>query len=260
MIKEDAINVYTDGSSYSNPRKGGLAVRIIVIDDSGNEQIEDIPFCGYKSATNNAMELLACINGLKEAQNHLYFHKVNRICIFTDSLYVVNNYEIAIFQWSKQGWRNQYKRPVDNADLWKKFLKIFKSINKRIEINWVKGHSKNIHNKAVDKQAKKSAKGFLNPEIKIQKVRRKKAANKTVIGSIKPEGQRISLYIITDEYLRVQKCYKYRCQVISKKSKYFNMIDFIYSELLLNAGHSYSVRLNNDPNYPKIVKFFKEYI
>ena len=230
MIKEDAINIYTDGSSYSNPRKGGLAVRFIVVDASGNEQIEDISFRGYKSATNNEMELLACISGLKEAQNHLYFHKVNRICIFTDSLYVKNNYKTAIFQWSKQGWKNKHGRPIANAELWNMFFKIYKSIstNKIIEISWVKGHSKDIHNKAVDKQAKISAKGLLNPEINVQKVRRKKTDNKTVIGCIKPEGQRISLYIISDQYYRIQKCYRYRCQVISKQSKYYNMVDFIY--------------------------------
>jgi ribonuclease HI len=37
MNYEDAINVYADGSSYPNPRKGGFAVRIIVFDDNGND-------------------------------------------------------------------------------------------------------------------------------------------------------------------------------------------------------------------------------
>lgn len=260
MTYEDAINIYTDGSSYSNPRRGGLGIRIIVYDDNGDEVIEDYPSQGHKGATNNSMELLACIEGIKLAQCHSYHSRVKRIVIFSDSMYVVNNYTNAIFQWPKQHWRNKNGRPIENAQLWKEFVKLYKSESKRIELKWVKGHAKNIHNKAVDKQAKNSAKGFLKSELKIQKIRRKKTDTKTIIGSIVPEGQRISLYIVGDEYFPIQKCYKYRCQVISKNSKYYDNVDFLFSDLLLNAGHQYYVQLNKNTGNPMIIKVFRELI
>lgn len=65
MIIEDALNVYTDGSSYSGPRTGGIGIRFITIDEHGNEKILDIEEPGFNGATNNQMELYACIQALK---------------------------------------------------------------------------------------------------------------------------------------------------------------------------------------------------
>lgn len=57
MTYEDAINIYTDGSSYSNPRRGGRGIRYITINETGDEEIEDDCLMGYKEAINNQMEL-----------------------------------------------------------------------------------------------------------------------------------------------------------------------------------------------------------
>ncbi len=43
--------------------------------------------------------------------------------IYTDSLYIVNNYKSAMFEWSGKRWRNRDGRPVANADLWKELIK-----------------------------------------------------------------------------------------------------------------------------------------
>ena len=61
-IIEDALNIYTDGSSYSKPRVGGVGIRYIYIGKNGEEIIEDLEVPGYRNATNNQMELLACLN------------------------------------------------------------------------------------------------------------------------------------------------------------------------------------------------------
>lgn len=56
---EDALNIYTDGSCLSNPRRGGIGIRYIVINAAGDEEwIDECP-AGYKQATNNEMELMA---------------------------------------------------------------------------------------------------------------------------------------------------------------------------------------------------------
>jgi ribonuclease HI len=66
-IVEDAINIFTDGSSYSGPRKGGMGILFVVINIDGHEEsFEHVPQ-GHKGANNQQMELQACV----EAFDHL---------------------------------------------------------------------------------------------------------------------------------------------------------------------------------------------
>ena len=53
MVYESALNVYTDGSSFSHPRRGGLALRFVWIDELGNEVTEGEELRGYQTATND---------------------------------------------------------------------------------------------------------------------------------------------------------------------------------------------------------------
>ncbi len=79
MVVENAINIYTDGSSFSRPRVGGIGIRLVIINPLGQEEVEDISPAGYAAATNNQMELYACIIGLKEAMRHPAFDSFGRI-------------------------------------------------------------------------------------------------------------------------------------------------------------------------------------
>ncbi|MEO1019278.1 MAG: RNase H family protein, partial [Pseudomonadota bacterium] len=65
MTYEDAVNIYTDGSCLPNPRRGGVGYRYIVINEAGHEEWQDESPPGYKQATNNQMELLACVLALR---------------------------------------------------------------------------------------------------------------------------------------------------------------------------------------------------
>ena len=158
MIYEDTLNIYTDGSSLQKPRRGGMGIRFIWIDDSGNEIEKDGIPTGFKGATNNQMEIQACIIALKEALSLKIVKTVTRIVIFTDSQYVIDNYQRAMFAWPKSRWRGASGRPILNAEQWKELTKQIKKVGKRVEFEKVKAHSKDKHNKAVDKLAKKSAK------------------------------------------------------------------------------------------------------
>jgi hypothetical protein len=40
------LNIYTDGSSYSGPRRGGVGILFVTVDDEGNEQTEAYPLPG----------------------------------------------------------------------------------------------------------------------------------------------------------------------------------------------------------------------
>ena len=258
MILEDALNIYTDGSSFSGPRKGGIGIRFITINDEGHEEVHDIECPGYRGATNNQMELYACIQALKEAQKSYDLSSFNKIVINTDSQYVAGNYSNALFNWSKNKWRNREGRPIDNAGMWKDLLKSIKKIKKRVEFNWVEGHSKDEHNKAVDKLAKKSAINASKAPLTIVSVRRKTTNKSVVVGSVKMQGQRLRIHIITTEYLRPQKVYKYKYEVISRKSKYHGNVDFVFSKLSIRDGHCYSVSFNKNTSNPEIVKVLTE--
>lgn len=89
MTYENAINVFTDGSSFSNPRRGGMGLRLVTIGLDGYERCEEVELVGYEEATNNQMELMACIKGVEAASEHSEIGQVRRIYVFTDSMYVV---------------------------------------------------------------------------------------------------------------------------------------------------------------------------
>lgn len=258
MTYENALNIYTDGSSLQSPRAGGIGIRFITIDSSGDEFLQDILSPGYKNATNNQMELQACIFALSEALRLELILDQNRIVIFSDSQYVVDNYINAMFKWPKTKWLLDSGRPVLNADLWKKLIKNIKRAHVRVEFEWIKGHSKNVHNRAVDKMAKNSAKMAYNAPLSIVQVRRKVSNESVDVGSVQMLGQRISIRIITSEYLTVQKITKYKYEVISANSKFKWNVDFIFCSENMKVGHSYYVRVNNDTSNPKVEKIFKE--
>jgi ribonuclease HI len=261
MFIDDAINVYADGSSCSRPRSGGIGIRLVIINSLGQEEVKDISPVGYVGATNNEMELKACIEGLKEAMRHPAFASFGRIAIHSDSKYVVENRNRAFYFWQRNKWRNYQGKPVDNALLWKDLLNTIKKCSthhKRVDFYQVKGHEKNGHHRAADKLARQSAKNPFNPPVAVVKVRRKRSSKSVEPGSVPMRNQRISIRIITDQYLRLQKIYKYKYEVISKSSPYFGKIDFASSKIMLNAGHCYSIRFNDNPHNSTIVKMFKE--
>jgi hypothetical protein len=137
-------------------------------------------------------------------------------------------------------------------------VKCIKNIKTRIYFEWVKGHSKNPHNKAADKMARQSAKLPFNRPLSIVYVRRKLTSESIDIGSVEMCGQRISIRIITSEYLKIQKLSKYEYEVISKKSKCYGNVDIIFWDDLLKVGHSYFVKVNNDTSNPRIEKVVRE--
>lgn len=262
IFRKNYLYIYTDGSSLHKPRRGGIGVRYLFLDDNENEHRIDLELKGYESGTNNQMELKAIIVGLKQTRHKFIPIHYNLIEVITDSRYVVDYKDRAIYTWSKNNWLNKDGKPVENAILWKELIKALKLVNCRVEILWVKGHSRDSDNKAVDKLAKQSAnKSLLNPPIVQTKQRRKKSGKMTQRGSVEMKGQRITIHIINDEYMPLQKLSKYRFEVISRGSAYHNNVDIIYSELHhLQAGHRYFVTFNNDNKNPRLLKLIREII
>jgi HKD family nuclease len=107
--------------------------------------------------------------------------------------------------------------------------------------------------------AKKSAKSPIKAKpLDIVNVRRKHTNQNTDIGSVQMKGQRLKIRIITDQYLKIQKLYRYRYEVTSQNSMFYKMVDIIYSNLLLKAGHEYLVTFNKNTKSPRLNRVIKE--
>ena len=238
----------------------------MTIDIDGREQVHDYDPIGYKGATNNQMEIQACIEALTVAVSNyppVDVGNYSKIVIYTDSTYVVENFPHAKYAWPKTGWTTRDGAPVLNAHLWKDLIRLVKRLDrfgKRVDIKWVKGHKRSTHNKAVDKLAKRSAKQPSRQTASIVKVRRKKSPRNVERGSVGMLGQRATIRIITEEYLRVQRRNKYMYEVMSKKSLFYRGVDVAFSDISLRAGHTYHVRFNEDSRNPQIVKLYREMV
>ncbi len=130
------ITIFTDGASSGNPGPGGYGVVLI----SGKHRLEKSE--GFKLTTNNRMELLAVIKGLEALKI-----PGSKVVVYTDSKYVADSVEKGwVFQWEKKAFSKK-----KNADLWIRFLRIYRKHNVRFV--WIKGHSNNIENEVCDRLA-----------------------------------------------------------------------------------------------------------
>lgn len=261
ILDERAINVFTDGSSYSHPRRGGLGFRIITVGTDGHEIIHEEQPQGFQGATNQQMELQACIEALRylsSRSSHVNPRDFSKIVIHTDSRYVVDNHQSALYTWPTTGWMTRDGNPVANAQQWKDLTRQIFRVDRRVEFKWVKGHKSSAHNKAVDKIAKTSAKGVLRPPLTVTSVRRKRTTKTVERGCVQLTGQRLTIRIITDEYLRAQRVYKYKYEVISRASPFRSLVDIAFSDQLMRAGHTYYVLMGAETATPRITKVYHE--
>ncbi|MBN8701658.1 MAG: ribonuclease HI [Bacteroidetes bacterium] len=136
------IKIYTDGASRGNPGPGGYG--IIMMSGSHRKELSE----GFRITTNNRMELLSVIVALEtvKAANA-------SITVYSDSKYVVDSVEKKwVFGWEKIGFKKKM-----NADLWKRFLKIYPK--HKVKFVWVKGHADNPENNRCDELAVEAALG-----------------------------------------------------------------------------------------------------
>jgi ribonuclease HI len=143
------IKIYTDGACIGNPGPGGWAA--ILLTENEKKEI----FGGEKLTTNNRMELTATIKALEYCKEQEGPQpKLQRIEIYTDSIYVKDGITEWINNWEKNNWKTSDKKNVKNVDLWKKLKELSNSLD--IKWHWVKGHSNNPMNDLADELAKKA--------------------------------------------------------------------------------------------------------
>ena len=260
IIDEDALNIFTDGSSYPNKKRAaGVGVLLVWVNEQGDEELSGYAPTGWQSASIDEMEIQACIVGLKEAQYAFDdLKQFKKIILFTDSLYVHDNFIKAMKVWPNRKWQGSNGMPVKNIDLWKKLRKEYKSIQIRIEIQWVKAHKKNLHNKSADKLAKESASMPFNKPLSITETTKKWSNNSTKRGSIKIFGQETKIRIISREFIAKPDTYEYRYEVIDSEDKSFKELDFTFYNGYLSRNKCLHVRFNDQQKKPFIEAVISE--
>ena len=135
------IILYTDGACSGNPGVGGWGC---ILDYKGN--LKELSGA-LQNTTNNQMELLAVIEGLKAIKE-----APCEVEIYSDSAYVVNAFlQDWLTGWQLSGWKNANKKPVKNVELWQQLLDL---VSKH-KVSWhkVKGHADNERNNKCDQLA-----------------------------------------------------------------------------------------------------------
>lgn len=263
--EENALNIYTDGSMLPKPRRGGIAGLFVLINEDGEEEDHPLPPRAFSAATNNQMELEAVIQALRLATaQHPPFDpsRYRKILVHTDSLYVAQNYETAIFSWSKQDWQTKSGGLVENAGQWKELLALLRRSDRQgkpVRIKWVKG-KKSPRTRRVDKAAKKAAAPRSAPQLVPLEIRRKRSERPIEKGSVKVSGQTIEINVFKTEFQRLHRVLKCWYTVESEDSPFHGCADIIYCnpELLVRRGHSYLVRVNDSQALPRIVELISE--
>lgn len=199
--------IWTDGGCAENPNgKGGYG---IVIQNNATQVVTTI-YEGFKSSTNNRMEVRAIIRALEEIPDGC------TALIYSDSKY-------AIFTLN-----GEYKKKK-NLDLWP-IAESLLSRKSNVIFEWVKGHADNDNNNICDELATKAQalddskllidEGFVPLPTKPKKAKSTKntndASSQIVIGAMKV----IIEPMIPDAYVN-DDCYSLICAVNAKAKPSF---------------------------------------
>lgn len=140
------VTIYTDGACIGNPGPGGYGA--VLLHEGNRQELSG----GYRRTTNNRMEIMAVLAGLRSLKEPC------RVTVFSDSRYVVDAMSKGWAEsWRDKGWRKRDKTPALNPDLWEEMLDL--SERHQVEFRWVKGHAGDPENERCDELAVAAASG-----------------------------------------------------------------------------------------------------
>lgn len=141
------IFLYTDGAAKGNPGPGGYG--IVLEAGPYRKELSE----GFRLTTNNRMELLAVVVGLKALKN-----PGSQVTVVSDSKYVVDAINKGwLRNWVKKGFKDK-----KNVDLWQQMLPLLQK--HKVEFQWVKGHNSHPQNERCDRLAVAASEG---PNLRI---------------------------------------------------------------------------------------------
>ena len=155
----ESVEIYTDGACKGNPGPGGYGV-VLLFGDRKKELSG-----GFRETTNNRMELIACVEGLRSLKRPC------EVVLTSDSKYVVNAMVKGwAKKWRSKGWMLSPSKHAKNPDLWAVLLDLCDE--HAVTFKWVKGHANHPENERCDQLAVAASNekerpidiGFENPD------------------------------------------------------------------------------------------------
>lgn len=266
MEEDTLLTIYVDGSSKPKPRRGGVGLIFSWVGDDGYEVTheESLSF-SYEGGSNNQMEIEAVIEALQIGTGRhapTDSGRFRKILVSTDSRLVSDHFRTALSTWPAQGWITREGSPVLHTKQWKELrrivLRLARERSIRIDVEWRPG-KKSDHSKRVDKLAKKSADSALKRKLEHQRVRPKWSPLSVEAGCVLLLGQEAVIRLVTDKLVSGHRVYRYMYEVVDRDSPDFQKVDYVFSPILLSAGHIYRVRFNADMGYPQIEEMLEEF-
>ena len=147
---QTTVHLFTDGACSGNPGPGGWGCILRHLPTGKEKELSG----SEPQTTNNRMELMAVIQGLRQ---------LNRPCgvlVVSDSQYVLNGLEKWMKGWKSKGWRLSDGKPVKNQDLWME-LDELKSRHS-LTFQYVHGHAGHEENERCDHMAVEAYQKFKN--------------------------------------------------------------------------------------------------
>ncbi len=141
------VEIFTDGACSGNPGPGGYGV--ILRYGAAEKELSG----GEAVTTNNRMELMAAITGLRALREPC------QVTLYSDSQYVINGITKGwAAKWRANGWmRNRTEKAV-NPELWDELLTL--CARHEVTMVWVRGHAGHPENERCDQLAVAAAAQF----------------------------------------------------------------------------------------------------
>ena len=142
------VEIFTDGACKGNPGPGGWGT---ILRYNGKEKELS---GGEEITTNNRMELLAGIEGLKALKEPCI------VTLTSDSHYVCNGINKGwAANWRKNNWIKSDKTKAKNPELWGELLDLLEK--HEVTIIWVRGHNGHPENERCDALAVAAAEQYM---------------------------------------------------------------------------------------------------
>lgn len=141
-MKKEKIEIYTDGACSGNPGPGGWGALLRYQDHEKKLSGAEL------NTTNNRMELMAAIMGLKALK------QPSLVTLVTDSVYVKNGITQWLPNWKRRGWKTADNKPVKNQNLWEQLEALANA--HEVTWEWVKGHNGHVENELADELAREA--------------------------------------------------------------------------------------------------------
>lgn len=135
------VQLFTDGACSGNPGPGGWGCILRHLPTGKEKEMSG----AEPSTTNNRMELMAVIQGLRVLTRPV------GVEVVSDSQYVLNGLEKWMSGWKRKGWRLADGKPVKNQDLWMELDELKSRHDLRFQ--YVRGHNGHPENERCDEMA-----------------------------------------------------------------------------------------------------------